>query len=87
MTIICTGVPTKKALREQAAALSSGDIPASMAVFQDPSIFQPLYASDRFTLKIASLHMRGMTFVCTNHPKRSWFAEVSIGRDGTVKVL
>lgn len=28
----------------------------------------------------------GFFFTCTNHPRRSWFAEISIDASGTIKV-
>lgn len=66
--------PTKKAFKEAVAADPS-------AVFvEDPSIFDPWSGSVG-----RHLRQRG-PFTVTNHPKRSWFAEVKLAKNGTVKV-
>jgi len=65
--------PTKKALREAVAA-------APQRVWiDDPSIFAPR------SFDAASIPA-GRTEVVTNHPKRSWFAQVGRKADGTLFV-
>lgn len=64
--------PTKKALRE---AVAAGEIVS----FEDPSIFNPRW----FTTYTMA---KGTTEVVTNHPKRSWFAQVTKDLNGKVVV-
>ena len=68
MTMIVSGYATKKALKEDIAA---GKFP----LFVDPS-FDPSwrkFGKEEFGLLDVPV---GQSFVVTNHPKRSWFAEV-----------
>jgi hypothetical protein len=62
MTHIVHGAKTKKALR---ATLEGG----GEVFFEDPSIFNPRSVFSK-SMKL------GEKLVCTNHPKRSWFAQV-----------
>ena len=63
---------TKKALREAVSANVN-------IFFEDPSLFGA-----------ASIHLhdlqRGQSIICTNHPKRSWFAKVKRLPDGRLTV-
>jgi hypothetical protein len=79
MTIIVTGAPTKKALKNWADGTRWDGVswPATVCVnivFQDPSTFKPLHDGRYFTLEEMEI---GESFICTNHPKRSWFATVT----------
>lgn len=58
--------PTKKALKEMAASE-----PALVHV-QDPSFFDKPYG-EYFRLDVMKV---GSKIVVTNHPKRSWFAQI-----------
>lgn len=64
MTIIVNGVTTKKQLKEQ----------PGLARFNDPSMFSPMHGGRMF--KVEDIR-EGEVIVCTNHPKRTWFAVVS----------
>ena len=63
MTWIVIGAKTKKELKEKLASGGKG------VSFEDPSIFKPLFYT-------AEEVPKGFSLVCTNHPKRSWFAKV-----------
>lgn len=56
-------IPSKKALKERVLTA-----PATVLI-QDPSIFQPR------TFYVDEMQV-GQVEVCTNHPKRSWFAQI-----------
>lgn len=49
-------------------------------LIEDPSIFAP------FSGRLVDYMKTYKTCVVTNHPKRSWYAEVHEGRDGYLKV-
>ena len=68
-----TKYPTKKALKAAVEA-------APQRVWiEDPSIFSPrLFSADEIP--------PGCTEVVTNHPKRSWFAQIGCKADGTLFV-
>jgi hypothetical protein len=67
MTCIVTGFPTKKALRE---ALAAG----RTAYITNPSVFPPSrFEHEGWTDSIPL----GKTVIVTNHPKRSWFAQIT----------
>lgn len=65
--------PTKKAFKEAVEA-TEGDV-----WVDDPSIFNPVSG---FVKDVVAEHR---SIVVTNHPKRSWFAEVSL-KNGEIKV-
>lgn len=65
--------PTKKRFKEMIA-----QSPGSVWI-EDPSIFNPW-------TKTAVDIVRGEEVVVTNHPKRSWFAQVGRKADGTLYV-
>ena len=69
-----TNYPTKKAFREAVQAN-----PEQVQV-TDPSIFDP------FEGKLATAMLTRAEIVVTNHPKRSWFAQVKRKPDGGLKV-
>jgi hypothetical protein len=64
--------PTKKSLKE---ALAKGEI----IVIEDPSVFKPR------TFTTTDME-RGEKVIVTNHPKRSYFAEIFKDVDSTFKV-
>lgn len=67
---------TKKAFKE---AVEKDE---SRVYCDDPSMFGAVWAgSPRFIL-----NQTGKAFTVTNHPKRSWFAEVILTKDGIIKV-
>jgi hypothetical protein len=73
--MISTGESFKSKKQLKEAMLES---PESV-YFRDPSIFNPRsYRGDEIP--------SGVSFVCTNHPKRSWFAQI-ISTGGRIKVL
>jgi hypothetical protein len=63
---------TKKALKEAVAAK------------QDFNIMTPTPWGDKFTTSRDIVP--GEAVVCTNHPKRSWFASIKRQPDGSLKV-
>lgn len=65
--------PTKKSLKERCEAVNRGEISTPAVAIADPSVVNPrrFYATDL---------REGEEVVVTNHPKRSWFAQV--GRKG-----
>ena len=78
MTMIAD-YPTKKALREAIAA-----DPAAVQI-TDPAIM-PEWR--KFGTRFSLDHLEaGDEIVCTNHPKRSWFAQVKCLGGGRFKVL
>lgn len=85
MTVIVEGIKTKKELKEAADLWNQGerglDVPGQ---FQDPAIVNPLNQGNPFTF--ALVKAAGLSFVCTNHPKRSWFAQISVSPSGKVIV-
>jgi hypothetical protein len=79
MTMIVSGFKTKKAFKE--TMLAEGEaIP-----FEDPALMPEWkkYGRTYFTLGVMEI---GDTFCVTNHPKRSWFAEVKCTAAGQYKV-
>ena len=74
MTMIVQGFTTKKHMKE---AIAAGDRPT----FTDPS-FDPSwmkFGKAKFSLLDVPV---GQSFIVTNHPKRSWFAEIRrVGTD------
>ena len=74
MTCIVTGFKTKKELKVRVAAINAGTDPVRHFYINDPSIFQANHSCTSDELQ------EGQEFVVTNHPKRSWFAQ--IGRKG-----
>lgn len=77
MTFIALNAPTKKALRERLEATPE------TVNFSDPSFVNPFNKGMPFS----ALDLpEGYEFVCTNHPKRSWFAQVRRNRDGSFRV-
>ena len=80
MTMIVNGYATKKALKEAVASN-----PREVRV-QDPALMVgwQKYHADYFTLPVMQVADR----ICvTNHPKRSWFAEIVRVNHTTWKVL
>lgn len=73
MTCIVTRYPTKKSLKEAVARS-----PASVLI-EDPSIVNPRM----FT---AADILPGELVFVTNHPKRSWFAQVGRSQAGQLVV-
>lgn len=88
MTHIVQGFKTKKALKEAVAHLCSGEAGIGNIRFDDPSVHAPrpveLYLIDG-KLTIDGLPPNQSIYV-TNHPKRSWFARVSRGREDKIVV-
>lgn len=76
MTAI-TNYPTKKAFKEY---VESGGNP----LIEDPSFFDP-YAGD-LKAYVAAQEAQGKLPTFTNHPKRSWFANVETDQNGMLKV-
>jgi len=79
MTMIARGFPTKKSLRE---AIAAGVVPE----FEDPSLMADWLKFGKRHFTLADLRV-GDSFVATNHPKRSWFAEIIRTAENTWKVL
>ena len=79
MTMIVRGYATKKALKEAVKA-----DPCSIRV-EDPAVMKEWlkYGYSDFTLDYMKA---GDSFCCTNHPKRSWFAEIKCLGNGKYKV-
>lgn len=72
MTHIVQGFKTKKALKERLMSREPG-----VVLFNDPSIFDPKPRHVRYTeATMETSFAVGESLVCTNHPKRSWFAKV-----------
>lgn len=73
MTWICYGAKTKSELKRKLSD-TAPDIS-----FEDPSIFAPrfFWAQDMEP---------GTSLICTNHPKRSWFAKVERRPGGEFRV-
>lgn len=69
--------PSKKAFKEAV------EKDQSKVYCYDPSIFGGAVSGNPVDI----LHKTGKPFTVTNHPKRSWFAEVKNGKDGKVKVI
>ena len=66
-----TRYPSKKALKD-AVAVDPGRV-----YIEDPSIFAPRsFSADEIPV--------GKTEVVTNHPKRTWFAQIGRKADGTL---
>ena len=76
MTMIIEGYASKKALREAVAA-------GTEVTVYDPSLMEDWRKYGEY-FKISSLP-EGASIVATNHPKRSWFAEISV-KGGKIKV-
>jgi hypothetical protein len=72
MTCIIYGAKTKKELKERVESLNSGYQCGRLSI-EDPSLFKPRY------FNLVEIQ-EGQEEVVTNHPKRSWFAQV--GRRG-----
>jgi hypothetical protein len=76
-------IKTKKALKE---AISAG----KPLLFQDPNPWG--YSTIRvntpnFPLLVDGTAVEpGYSFTCTNHPRRSWFATISLSPSGQLKV-
>ena len=68
MTIL-TNVKTKKELMAK----------PEHAMFKDPSVYKPI--CDGFGFTFADLPLNETVYV-TNHPKRSWFAQVTRTENG-----
>lgn len=74
--IVSPNIRTKKQLRE-----TLQDPTKVMQVhFTDPSIFPGAWSGRADQMEL------GQTIVCTNHPKRSWFASVTKRHDGLFTV-
>lgn len=74
MTVIVRNCATKKGLRLAARAMNDGILGLQFQPkFNDPAIVNALFRGDTFAMENIP---NCTTFVCTNHPKRSWFAEV-----------
>ena len=82
MKVIVSGVKFKKELRLAAHDFNEHR-EVGPVLFQDPSLFQPIFAGDHFNFN--NVFKGSFSFACTNHPKRSWFAQVSVV-NGKVKV-
>lgn len=67
--------PSKKKLKE---LLTSAPLSVT---FYDPSFIPEWRAFGKAYFTLADVPP-GATFVCTNHPKRSWFAEVTRTKEG-----
>lgn len=72
--------PTKKAFREALDKCPTGHTIA----LEDPSVFAPYSGPMNRYLGGPGSHSF-KPFCVTNHPKRSWYAEVYISRDGYYK--
>lgn len=90
MTIIVSNCASKKELKLAARDLNSGAVRKDSThlswepVFQDPSIFPgAINHGEEFRMSDMA---EGTSFICTNHPKRSWFAEVTREAAGKFKV-
>lgn len=73
MTIIVGGIATSKKHLAELVKFTSATGSRVQVHFKDPTIFNPLHGGATFSLFDMEI---GERFVCTNHPKRSWFAEV-----------
>lgn len=82
MTIICKGAATKKELATRAKLCNAGQLYTTVT-FVDPAIVAPIHNGQPFGFNGIS---NGEKFICTNHPKRSWFAEVGRKADGQLYV-
>lgn len=80
MTVIVEGVKSKKELRSLLDALGA-NAPIN---FVDPAIIGAIHGGKRFTPNAMAF---GEEFICTNHPRRSFFATVrrESATDFTVK--
>ena len=78
MTMIVNGYATKKALKEDVAA---GNYP----LFHDHSLMESWLQFGKANFSLRDL-TPGDVFCVTNHPKRSWFAEVKCTAPGQYKV-
>jgi hypothetical protein len=76
-------VTTKAALKRAAADQNSGK-PRSDVWIEDPSLFKPM-AWGLLAMAQGLSHAQA-SCVVTNHPKRSWFAEVRRQGNGNIKV-
>ena len=83
MTIIVENCTSKTELKAVARALNDKIDLQSQPLFRDPAFINPLKLGEPF--KMADFP-QGMSFACTNHPKRSWFAVVSRDAAGKFKV-
>lgn len=72
MTCIIHGASTKKELKAKVESANAGFLNGRLTI-EDPSLFNPRW------FDLISLG-EGQEEVVTNHPKRSWFAQV--GRRG-----
>ena len=70
-------IRSKAKLKVYAADLNAEMNRGPLYIFRDPSLFNPKAGGSPFTL---SQIAEGEEIVVTNHPKRSWFAQV--GRKG-----
>lgn len=90
MTVIVENCESKKGLKAAARALNLGANTKRdstswwwQPIFRDPSIFEPMNLGEPFKMEDFPA---GFTLVCTNHPKRTWFATVSRDAAGKFKV-
>lgn len=75
MTWICSGARTKKELKKLL------EVNPSAVWLEDPSVFEPNpFAGPASRLPV------GQRVVVTNHPRRTWFAEIERRPDGSFKV-
>lgn len=76
-------IKTKKQLKE---TISAGE----SIFFDDPtpwgSRLIAVHSADNRIFVDYLEQAPGYSFTCTNHPKRSWFAEISLTSDGIIKV-
>ena len=75
--IVPPTIKTKKELKEEIKA-------GRRLYFQDPSLFNPQSWEVNSTSNLSL--PKGSTIYCTNHPKRSWFAQITRKQDGTYRV-
>ena len=81
MTCIVKGLKSKKALKERCDALNV-DPKSEGFYISNPSAFPP--GTYEFEGSSGNLP-EGKTVIVTNHPKRSWFAQIT-RKDGKLKV-
>jgi hypothetical protein len=70
VTHIISGYKTKKELKENLHHEEAGSGRRN-PYFEDPSLFAGAWSGFAADMKV------GQSLVCTNHPKRSWFAKVT----------
>lgn len=82
--IVPLNIKTKKQLKEIIAARKPLVIKdptpwGTRSIILNVNLTRPILIDGAYAPK-------GYSFTCTNHPKRSWFAEISLTSDGTIKV-